>query len=349
MRFLIVGAGAIGCMIGAHLVRAGHRVAFVARPATGRALAASGITLDGAGPPQTVRAFDLLERVQSLHGQGYDWILLATKAYDLQMILQQLAAGGPSGTVVTLQNGIGSEALAAAFVGPDRVVAASVTIPVERLGPTRFRIGARGGLLLAPWSASGPAPQPLARALSAAALPTAVTASARAMKWSKLLYNQLGNATSAILALPPERIFRHTQLYQVEVAALRESRAVMRALDLPLVSLPGYPARWQIPPLVRLPSALTQPVVAWMMGRSRGGKMPSLYLDLEAGRSRSEVAVLNGAVARVAATLGVPAPVNDGLACLLTALVRRERPVEHFRGRPAALLAALDFPCAADP
>ena len=51
--------------------------------------------------------------------------------------------------------------------------------------------------------------------------------------------------------------------------------------------------------------------------RMRDAK-PSVLLDVEAGR-RSEVDIINGAIPRVARTLGLQAPVNDTLTRLLTA------------------------------
>ena len=45
--------------------------------------------------------------------------------------------------------------------------------------------------------------------------------------------------------------------------------------------------------------------------------MPSLYIDLWAGKTQSEVYFLNGAVARIARQLQIPAPVNAVLSELV--------------------------------
>lgn len=52
--------------------------------------------------------------------------------------------------------------------------------------------------------------------------------------------------------------------------------------------------------------------------------MPSFYIDLHAGRGKSEVEWLNGAVARYDEKAGIPTPVNRVLTDTLMALTRGE-------------------------
>jgi 2-dehydropantoate 2-reductase len=93
----------------------------------------------------------------------------------------------------------------------------------------------------------------------------------------------------------------------------------MRAQGIAVVALPGA----NVPLLalgVRLPAALSRRILARVVGGARGGKSPSLRLHLRGGEpGPSEVAWLNGAVARAGAAQGVPTPVNDALAALVDA------------------------------
>jgi 2-dehydropantoate 2-reductase len=56
------------------------------------------------------------------------------------------------------------------------------------------------------------------------------------MKWSKLLTNLVANATSAILDWSAEEVFRHRDLYRLEVEA---GETVRDARGTPAVDLPG--------------------------------------------------------------------------------------------------------------
>jgi 2-dehydropantoate 2-reductase len=82
--------------------------------------------------------------------------------------------------------------------------------------------------------------------------------------------------------------------------------------------------------------------MARAVGRGRGGKMPSLHIDLHSGRGRSEVGWLNGAVLRHGEALGVDTPVNRVLYATLSGLMSGDLDTGEFSKKPAKLLAELD-------
>ena len=64
------------------------------------------------------------------------------------------------------------------------------------------------------------------------------------MKWSKLIANLAGNATSAIVGLTPAVIYEDSGCYAIERRQLREAFAVIRrSLGLRAVALPGGDVR----------------------------------------------------------------------------------------------------------
>jgi 2-dehydropantoate 2-reductase len=141
------------------------------------------------------------------------------------------------------------------------------------------------------------------------------------MKWSKLLLNLLGNATSAILDMNTLDAFADRRVFAIEVAALREAIAVMAALKIKAVALPGYPVPLLMFALRYLPLAVLQPILRRMARSGRGEKLPSLLIDLNAGRPQSEIDALNGAVSGASQSIGVKTPVNDALTSIVRDLV----------------------------
>lgn len=87
-----------------------------------------------------------------------------------------------------------------------------------------------------------------------------------------------------------------------------------------------------------IPKWLGRIVSKKMLGAGRGGKMPSLHIDLYGGRSKSEVDYLNGAVVRAGKLIGMDTPVNTLLADTLTKLVVGSEQKEKFDHHPEALL-----------
>ena len=160
----------------------------------------------------------------------------------------------------------------------------------------------------------------------------------RAMKWSKLLLNMLANAIPAILDWPLEKAYANRDLYELERVALSEAQAVMRRMGIRAVSLPGYPVWLLARMLCALPATATYPLFRRMVLLGRGGKPPSLHIDLAQGRERSEVEFLNGAVVRAGEKLDVPTPVNRALYETLSAIARHEIAWAEYKGQAERLI-----------
>ncbi len=271
-----------------------------------------------------------------------DLAIVSVKAYDTPSAIETLRRGltpDADVTFLTPQNGVGNEELLAGAFGADRVVSGALTIPVEREPGGAVVAANRGGLALAP--VGSVAHNWLVAAFGRTPIPVSVLSDYRAMKWSKLALNIIANASCAILDIMPERLVAHGDLFELELSALREVRAVMGALDLGAVDLPRYPVR-ALFALLGLPSAVARPLLARRIAGARGQKAPSLLLDLRAGKGRTEVDALNGAVAAAGAERGIVTPVCSTYAGVLDRIAREPAAWEAYRGRPEALLAAVE-------
>ncbi len=339
MRLLVFGAGAIGSYVGGYLAQAGHRVTFVARPAAAAQLLSRGLHLRSAraGTAFTVRELAVASSAAEAFQAGeYDCVVLAIKSFDTAGAVADLAAATAlPPPVLCLQNGVDNEPEIAKTLGPQGVIAGTVTSPVSKPAEGEILVEKPRGLGVA---LGHPLSAPLAAALNDAGLRTQTYAAAGPMKWSKLFTNLIGNATAAIVDLPVAAVFGDPRLFALEAALLRECLAVMRAYGYPVVNLPGVPVRLLAWAATGLPAVVARPLLQRAVGAGRGGKMPSLHVDLHAGRARSEVGWLHGAVARHGAQLGVPTPVNRALTETLEALHRGTLRVEDFRRRPDALV-----------
>jgi len=103
MKVLIVGAGGIGGYFGARLIEAGVEITFLLRPARKALIDAQGLTIETPTGPLQVRPHSILaEEVKP----GFDLILLAPKAFDLDDALQALDHAGPNAYILPFLNGM---------------------------------------------------------------------------------------------------------------------------------------------------------------------------------------------------------------------------------------------------
>ena len=312
-------------------------------------------------------------------GPAPDAVLVTVKMPALDAALAQVAAAwpgpdrGPSPLVITFQNGIGAEERAVAQLGAGRVIAGTVTLSAALEGH-RVRIfnAGRGGIGLAPVTGTGPAStageadggprrfHPAGRAGDAPsrtaalafrglasqwqatlAVPVVTAPDAATLKWSKLLLNLVGNAVGALLQWGVDRVFQDPVAAAVEHRSLREAVAVAGRVAPALVDLPGYPVRLFARLTRWLPTPVFRRAVGPQAAGGRGGKLPSVALDVAAGRHPTEIQALHGAVARAAETLALKAPVCATLARLVDEAAADPARRAWFRDRPDRLLAAL--------
>ena len=274
----------------------------------------------------------------------YDLALVTVKAYDTATVISELTAATPAPPpLLTLQNGVGNEeALAEAF-GAHRIVAGAIDTPVSVPAPgqvqvhrARFRAG------LAPVGRAAPVIQ-AAALLHDAGIRTDVFADYRSLKWSKLLMNLLANAQCAILDWTPAQIMADPVASRLEALAWQETLAVMAAQRIRPVALAGYPLALFAPLARRLPPTWLGRVLRGFVSGGRGSKMPSLQIALSDGKP-SEVNWLNGAAARHAEQLGVPAPANRTFAGVLAGLTNGQIGWEQYRDHPERLAALVKSP-----
>jgi 2-dehydropantoate 2-reductase len=142
MKLTIVGAGAIGGVTGAYLIKAGHDVTFVdlvdehVQTINERGLTIDGIRGGFTVPARAIHPHDL---------QGpLDAVILAVKALHTESAAyQMLPYLADNGYIVSLQNGLNEESIAA-IVGAERTVGAHINWAATYLEPGRIRHGGSG-------------------------------------------------------------------------------------------------------------------------------------------------------------------------------------------------------------
>ena len=133
MRYVILGAGAVGCAIGGRLFEHGHEVVLVARGAHLAALGGKGLELRDPDRSVVLRVATAPSPAAAGFGRD-DVAVLSTKTQHSEQLLIELAACAPRSTpVVCAQNGVENERLALRHF--PNVQAMCVFMPATHLEP----------------------------------------------------------------------------------------------------------------------------------------------------------------------------------------------------------------------
>jgi 2-dehydropantoate 2-reductase len=133
MRWVIVGAGAVGGVVGGRLALAGADVVLVARGAHLDALRREGLLLRTPDGDNRVRV-PAVGAVSEVDWRPGDVAVLAVKSMDTEAVVRDLdAVAGPAVPVVCLQNGVANEP--AALRRAADVYGVCVMLPASHIAP----------------------------------------------------------------------------------------------------------------------------------------------------------------------------------------------------------------------
>ncbi|HSB11826.1 MAG TPA: ketopantoate reductase family protein [Blastocatellia bacterium] len=314
-RYIIFGAGAIGCVTAGLLARAGSRVVCVARPPIAEALA-RGIILRDDKQELTITA-DAVTRARDLSPQADDIALITAKSQATQSAVEELFERyGGRLPVVCFQNGSRNEEIAARTF--DKVYAGLVFFAAAQLEPglITFPQGRVAAIGTYPSGVDDTARE-LVADLSRAGFDAIASAHVMAMKWGKLVAN-LNNATTAITGYYLEQAMADPEMRQLMLAVREEGLRVLEAAGIEVEPPPDEPSPIRIREMTE---KLRKPPKEPHVPRGDGGGIrtySSMWQDLAVGRKTGEADFLNGEIVSVGGKLGIPTPYNATLLEIVT-------------------------------
>jgi len=316
MKVVVVGAGALGSIVGAHLARAGEDVVFVARGERAATLRQRGIVLRGladftvpvavANDPCEVKTADVL--------------IVTVKTYDTEPALASLRhLCVPS--ALSLQNGVLKNEQLASVFGWERVLGAAVVVAGEVLGDgaVRFTLNDRFAVGELSGGISDRA-RDLAAALVRAGLPADASPHVQSVEWSKYLLFVGGMALASLTRLPTAKFLSDPDGALLMARVMRELGDVAACLRVPLDDAGPLPIKAVCSGTLAEAIEHVQRFGARLTERAPAHKISTLQ-DLERGR-RLEVEETLGYAVRKGAELGVPLPAIDTCYRLLSGVNR---------------------------
>ena len=310
MRVAVIGAGAIGSVIGGLLARAHEDVTLVGRRPHVDAVNRNGLRIDGALGAMRVR----VKAAETLDFRP-DVALLTVKTQGVAATAREVSPYVVGVPVVTMQNGVRSDELVAEVLGTEDIVSCVVLFGATFLEPGSVTYAPQGRLVLgAPFGPIEERTRTVATLLNKA-IPTNLTANIAGAHWTKLIINE-NNALPAVTGLSIQDVNRQPALTRLSVLMMREAVATIAAAGIRLVSLPGVPAT-ALRTMLRLPLPAASRLLR-LLSHSLG-KTPALGSTLQSVRrgEETEIDYLNGEVVALGKRTGTPTPYNAAVVKLV--------------------------------
>jgi len=313
MNVLVMGAGAIGSVLGGYMALAGHDVSLVGRKPHMEAIRSRGLRIEGIWGEHLVPGLRTFVDAGELPTQNWDLIIIAAKSHDVAAATKQIQPWLSNRTLVlSIQNGLGNLEAVSEIVGPQRAVGGRVIFGVETVEPGKVKItvyadkvmlgGQRGYV-------DHQRVKEIAEAFNQAGIPAEATEEIEKFIWGKVLYNCCLNALSALLEVNYGELLEHDETRQIMSEVIVEIFAVAQKKGVVLA--------WNSP-------AEYQDLLFGRLIPDTYAHRASMLQDILRGK-KTEIDAMNGAVVSLGKQLGVSTPVNSLLTRLIKAKERARR------------------------
>src|SRR5258705_65562 len=302
MKVGVIGAGAMGSVIGGLLAKGGNDVTLIDvwREAID-SINSNGLKIeDKAGAVETikVRATDQPASVGVM-----DLVLVFVKCYHTESgVRNALPMIAPNTIVLSLQNGWGNGPRIAKIIGEEKLLlgvcyhSATVASPghVQHAGKGMTFVGELSGKMTERLAR-------VAKTFNDAGIEVTTTPMVIKEIWSKLALNVCTLPTSALLRFCAPQLVQHEAMLNLMRELLREVVAVASAQNISL----EFDERWE--------------AITALLKRCAPNAKSSMLQDVEKGRF-TEIDVINGAITEAGQRLGIPTPYSDAMGKVIKSL-----------------------------
>jgi 2-dehydropantoate 2-reductase len=298
VRICVIGAGAIGSLLAAHLATVADVLVLTRRQEHAQELNDRGLRVSG--------RHEFTARVRAvadpLELPDFELGIIATKATGLEAAAASLAGRYEGATIVTVQNGLGAEEVVRRH-GTWHLISAVTFMSGTKHSDTHVEYVLDTPTWLGPYEETPyEQVQQLAQLLVDAGLQAEALPDLRPAQWSKLIFNATVNGVAALTGLPHDAHFAaenvESDLGHLVHALVDEGKRIAAAAAVELHDDP-----WEMN------------VLATKRGSAH---YPSMLEDVEARRP-TEVELINGALVREANRRGVDAPLQNAVYRLVGA------------------------------
>jgi len=298
MKIVIVGPGAIGLLLAAHLAKSKEEIWLLDKDKERAArIAKNGISVSGIGGEW--KAHTKASADTSDIGKA-DLVMLCVKSYNTNDALKEIKPLITDDTrVLTLQNGIGNIELISEAVGAEKVIGGITNAGATLLAEGKVRFAGKGETVFGRIDGKFPVETRAIREIfNKCGLEAKLTQDIKALLWSKLIINCGINALGAITRLKNGSLLEHEGTRKILRGAVTEATRVAKRKRIKLV---------YDDPLAKVEAVC----------EATNGNICSMLQDVLM-KKRTEIDFINGVVVRLGQELNIPVPYN----AMLTDLVK---------------------------
>ena len=304
-KIAIIGAGAVGSLIGGLLADKGESITLIAKKEHYEAIKKSGLIIDGDIKALTVR----LDAREKLDFQP-DIIFICVKTQDLEEACKSIIQYAAKALIVTFQNGIHSDEIASTVLKTKRIVGAIVLFNAQYYEAGKVIYGAEAPLVIGDSFNANPDDMENIKEVLGRSFRIRSAEDLKAARYMKLIVNVLANSLGALTGQSAYDFMKYRSARKLGACLFRETWRTFKAAEIKTEAIPGYTVE-NFDKLDSLPLFMIASILGKRSRKSRFSKtVASTPQSLKRGKT-SEVEAINGEIVRLAESAGKQAFFNQ--------------------------------------
>lgn len=304
MKIAIMGAGAIGCVLGGYLCEAGEDVLLIGRKGNVDAINKNGLQIDGVRGKKNIKI-----KADTGLSERPDMLFFAVKTQDIPEACKVIAPMINGSIIVTMQNGVKADVLAAENLNRRDIVSSVVMFGATYIEHGKFIHNFEGDFIIGnAFLKNDDAVDKTASVLNKFSK-THISDNIHGVHWTKLLLN-LNNCIPAITGKTMQESFADMEQARFGFNLIKEGMAVIDKAGIRLSDLPDLP-------LIKLRGLLSVPIDEGavifshiMQELSKEPLYGSILQSIKRGKA-TEIDYLNGEIVELGKRINQPTPYNS--------------------------------------
>ena len=306
MKIVIVGPGAMGCLLAALFIKKGKEEVWLLDNDKERAAGISqqGLSVEGLAGNWEVKV-KATSDAREIGEAGL--LIVCVKAYDTKSAIKEARPCiGENTLVLTLQNGIGNIEIISEVVGNQKVIGGITNLGATLLDVGKVRFAGKGETVIGRMDGKIPVEvRSIREIFSNAGLEIRVSRDIKGFLWSKLLINAGINPLTAITRLPNGKLLDFEGTRKILRSAVTEGIKIAKRKRIKLT---------YDDPLAKVEAVC----------EATSSNISSMLQDI-LNKKPTEIDFINGVIVRQGEELGIPVPVNSLLVDLVKTLELGDR------------------------
>ncbi len=297
MKIVIVGPGAMGCLLAAFLSKTKEDIWILDHNKERAAkITQAGISLTGISGEWRCKP----KASSEINDLGIaDLLIVCVKSYDTKTALaHSKPLVGEKTSVLTLQNGLGNLEIISETIGADKVIGGVTNLGATLLDTAKVKHAGKGETIIGRVDGKITAQMRAIREIfNKAGLEMRISKDIKALLWSKLIINVGINGLTAITRLNNGKLTEFEGTRRIMREAVTEAIRVAKRKRIKLI---------YDDPLAKVEA----------VAEATAGNISSMLQDV-LRKKRTEIDFINGVIVRLGQELGIPIPTNTMLVDLV--------------------------------